>query len=96
MDHGRNLRPKGAGVRRYDYRCDACEQQFDIGRPVDEAGEPADCPFCGSRAHRIYTAPKFLFKADPNDVRPVWHNHGAFGHAHPPRRGIHPPGVEEH
>lgn len=83
-------------VRRYDYKCDACEQVFDIERPVEEAGEPAACPFCEQMARRIYNAPKFLFKADPNDVRPVWHNHGGFGHAHPPRRGYHPPGVDEH
>ena len=83
-------------VRRYDFRCDGCEQRFDVERPVAQAGEPIECPFCGAPARRVFTAPKLLFKADPNDVRPVWHNHGSFGHAHPPRRGYHPPGVEEH
>ncbi len=82
-------------MRRYDYECQECGERFDITRPVSEAGEPAVCPLCGQHAQRIYTAPRFLFKADPSDNRPVWHNHGAFGHAHPPRRGHHPPGVED-
>jgi putative FmdB family regulatory protein len=80
-------------MRRYDYRCPACDQQFDVERPISEAGEPAECPFCAAQARRVYAAPRFLFKGDPADNRPVWHNHGKFGHAHPPRRGSHPPGV---
>jgi putative FmdB family regulatory protein len=82
-------------MRRYDYQCETCHEQFDIERPVSEAGEPAACPFCGNASRRVYNAPKFLFKGDPADNRPVWHNHGAFGHAHAPRRGYHPPGVED-
>lgn len=80
-------------MRRYAYRCTVCAEEFDIERPTDEAGEPAQCPFCAEQATRVFTAPKFLFKGDPADNRPVWHNHGGFGHAHPPRRGYHPPGV---
>ncbi|RIK46544.1 MAG: hypothetical protein DCC58_02895 [Chloroflexi bacterium] len=81
---------------RYEYECVPCEMHFDVERQLSEAGEPCPCPLCGDPARRVYTAPKFLFKADPRDVRPVWHNHGAFGHAHPPRRGRHPAGIEPH
>lgn len=81
---------------RYEYACEACEQHYDVERPMAEAGAPHACPFCGHASRRVFTAPRFLFKPDPNDNRPVWHNHGAFGHAHPPRRGHHPKGVEEH
>ncbi len=83
-------------MRRYDYQCAACDMAFDVERPLEQAGEPYPCPVCGEPARRIYNAPKFLFKADPNDVRPVWHNHGGFGHAHAPRRGRHPSGVDDH
>lgn len=81
---------------RYEFECVACATHFDMERPMTEASAPCPCPFCEGMARRVFTAPKFLFKPDPNDVRPVWHNHGAFGHAHPPRRGRHPRGVEDH
>lgn len=80
-------------MRRYEYECNACRERFDIERPTSEAGEPAECPFCGEQSRRIFSVPKFLFKGDPSDNRPIWHNHGKFGHAHAPRRGFHPPGV---
>ena len=80
---------------RYEFACETCEQHYDIERPMAEAGAPHPCPFCGQPSRRVFTAPRFLFKPDPNDNRPVWHNHGAFGHAHPPRRGHHPRGVED-
>lgn len=82
-------------MRRYDFECESCGERFDIERPTALAGDPAACPFCDLPAKRVFTSPRFLFKGDPADNRPVWHNHGGFGHAHPPRRGFHPPGVEE-
>ncbi len=82
--------------RRYEFHCEACGEAFDVARPLAEAGEPAACPFCGEQARRQINAPRLLLKPDPNDVRPVWHNHGSFGHAHPPRRGRHPAGIDEH
>ena len=81
---------------RYEYACQQCETHFDMERPMVDAAQPATCPFCALPARRVFTAPKFLFKPDPRDVRPVWHNHGGFGHAHPPRRGRHPTGVDDH
>jgi putative FmdB family regulatory protein len=81
---------------RYEYACEPCEAHFDLERPMAEAALPGLCPHCERPARRVFTAPKFLFKPDPNDVRPVWHNHGGFGHAHPPRRGRHPAGVDDH
>lgn len=38
----------------YDYRCDACEETFEVRRSMSESGEdetPA-CPECGSRETR--------------------------------------------
>jgi len=40
-----------------------------------EAAAPWPCPVCGAETARVYTVPRFLFKADPRDVRPIWHNH---------------------
>jgi len=76
-------------MRRYEFECAHCETRFDTERPVEQAGEPAPCPFCGRPAARVFSSPKFLFKPDPSDNRPIWHNHGAFGHAHAPGRGFH-------
>ena len=81
---------------RYDYVCTACDERFDIERPMAEAGSAATCPICGAAARRVFSAPKLMFRADPRDVRPVWHNHGGYGHSHAPRRGRHRTPAEDH
>ena len=45
---------------------------------MSDAAAPSVCPVCGVAAVRVYTVPRFLFKADPRDVRPVWHNHDGY------------------
>ena len=35
---------------------------------VEVAGQPAPCPFCGTPARRVFSAPRLLFKADPRDT----------------------------
>ena len=82
-------------MRRYEYECRECDTRFDVERPLEQAGEPQPCPFCGQPAARVYSPPKFLFKADPLDNRPVWHNHGGFGHSHAPGKGLHPKGIKD-
>ncbi len=77
------------GRRRYDYHCSDCATRFDLERAVADAGSPAACPVCGAPARRVFTAPRLLFKADPRDTRPAWHNHGGYGHAHAPGKGTH-------
>jgi len=77
------------GRRWYAYACGACGERFDRESPVATAGEPAPCPFCGEQARRLFTAPRLLFKADPRDTQPVWHNHGGYGHSHAPGKGVH-------
>ena len=74
---------------RYGYECKGCETRFDVERPISEATAPQPCPFCGTVARRLFTVPKFLFKHDPRDNLPVWHNHGGYGHAHARGRGFH-------
>lgn len=86
----------GRKLPRYGYVCTACEEQFDIERPMAEASRPTGCPFCAEAARRVFSAPKLMFKADPRDVRPVWHNHGGYGHSHAPGRGRHKTPAEDH
>lgn len=77
------------GKRRYEYECRACATRFDLARSVEEAGQPLPCPFCGSPSRRVFSTPQLLFKADPRDSHPVWHNHGGYGHAHAKGKGFH-------
>ncbi len=81
---------------RYGYACPACEAEFDLERPMAQSSEPAPCPVCGADAPRRYTSPLHLFKSDPRDNRPYWHNHDGYSHAHPPRRGRHRTPEEDH
>ncbi len=81
---------------KYDYACPECGARFEREAPVSEAGSAAACPVCGTESRRAYTAPRLLFKADPKDVRPVWHNHDGYSHAHAPRRGRHATASEDH
>lgn len=80
----------------YDYACPDCDAHFDLERAYSEATDPAPCPVCGAASRRVFTMPKLLFKADPRDVRPIWHNHDGYSHAHAPRRGRHRLPSEEH
>ena len=80
----------------YDYACPACGARFERERPMAEAVAPLPCPVCAAPGQRVFTMPKLLFKADPRDVRPVWHNHEGYSHAHAPRRGRHRTPTEEH
>jgi putative FmdB family regulatory protein len=80
----------------YDFSCDACDAIFEIERPMREVDKPAPCPVCDEPGRRVYSMPKLLFKADPRDVRPVWHKHNGYAHAHAPRRGRHRNPSDDH
>lgn len=81
---------------KYDFACPECEARFELDRSMGEANALAACPVCASASTRVYTMPKLLFKADPRDVTPVWHNHAGYSHAHAPRRGRHKLPSEDH
>ena len=80
----------------YDYACAVCEARFERERPMSEVIQPVACPVCGSAGRRVFTMPRLLFKADPRDVRPNWHNHDGYSHQHAPRRGRHRLASEDH
>jgi putative FmdB family regulatory protein len=81
---------------KYDFACDECGATFELERPMTEASNPAPCPVCSKPGRRVYSMPRLLFKADPKDVRPVWHEHDGYAHAHAPRRGRHRLPSEDH
>jgi putative FmdB family regulatory protein len=80
----------------YGFTCPACEAAFDLERPLAAAAEPAPCPVCGTESPRAISSPRFLFKGDPRDNRPFWHNHDGYSHQHAPRRGRHRTPNEDH
>jgi putative FmdB family regulatory protein len=80
----------------YTYVCDACETVMERECPVNARDEPVACPVCGDATRRSPSRPKLLFKGDPADNRPYWHNHDGYSHAHAPRRGRHPTPEDDH
>jgi putative FmdB family regulatory protein len=80
----------------YGYACTECGARFERERPVSEASLTSPCPVCAAESPRAFSAPRLLFKADPRDVRPVWHNHDGYSHAHAPRRGRHRRAEDDH
>jgi putative FmdB family regulatory protein len=81
---------------KYDYVCDACGAVMERERLVDERDASLECPVCGETARRAVTSPKLLFKGDPAENRPYWHNHDGYSHSHAPRRGRHRKPAEDH
>lgn len=81
---------------RYDFQCADCGAVVEVELPSEQASTTQICPVCGQQAKRLYTMPKLLFKADPRDVTPVWHQHDGYAHSHAPRRGRHRNPSEDH
>jgi putative FmdB family regulatory protein len=42
---------------RYVFACSVCRREFEVARPMSEAGRPATCPVDGAPADRVFTAP---------------------------------------
>lgn len=80
----------------YAYTCDACGAAFERERAIAERDAPLPCPACDAPGRRVPVSPRLLFKGDPADNRPVWHNHDGYSHAHAPRRGRHRTPDEDH
>lgn len=41
----------------YDFRCTVCGLEFEVSRPMAQAGEPALCPVDGAESQRFFTMP---------------------------------------
>ena len=70
---------------RYAFRCPTCALEFDVSRPVSDAGKPAACPIDGANAERIFTMPNTNFNR-PAALTPASGGGGYShsGHSHGP------------
>lgn len=46
---------------RYDYRCTACANEFELMQTFSEAGR-GDCPLCGAAGQRVFHAVPVIYK----------------------------------
>ena len=46
---------------RYDYRCTACANEFELMQKLSEAGS-GDCPLCGAAGQRVFHAVPVIYK----------------------------------
>jgi putative FmdB family regulatory protein len=79
-------------MARYDFRCTRCRLEFEVSRPMAQAGEPARCPVDGAESRRFFTMP-MTFSKPSSGARPAppspargWRHHG---HSHGPGTGSH-------
>jgi putative FmdB family regulatory protein len=42
----------------YGFRCPACNMEFEVSRPMKDAGNPVNCPLDGETATRLFTPPR--------------------------------------
>ncbi len=49
-------------MARYLYWCNACNQQFEVEKMMEHAGNIENCPACKANAQRIFTAPGISIK----------------------------------
>jgi putative FmdB family regulatory protein len=52
---------KGYDVPLYDYKCQACENRYEMRQSFDAAPRQS-CPVCGGVAKRVLHAPPIVFK----------------------------------
>lgn len=48
-------------MARYDYKCPACGEQFEVEHPMSEHPEVL-CPQCGEKANQVFGASGIVFK----------------------------------
>ena len=54
-------RGTGGVMARYDYRCEPCDEVFEIERPLSDRSDVA-CPECGVEAKRVFSPVGVHFK----------------------------------
>lgn len=77
---------------RYDFRCPACGQVYEVARPMSRAAEPLVCPRDQATCERVISMPMVLMKSD-GSVSPASPQQSAgwshFGHSHSAGTGSH-------
>ena len=48
----------------YGYRCDACELEFDVTKPMSESSTPEACPECEGETRKLVLQVGTVFKGD--------------------------------
>jgi len=48
----------------YGYRCDACELEFDVNKPMSESGTPEACPECEGETRKLVVPCGTVLKGD--------------------------------
>jgi putative FmdB family regulatory protein len=75
---------------RYAFRCPTCALEFEVSRPVSDAGKPTACPIDGAAAERIFTMPNTNFNRPPSTAP----SSGGGGYSHSGHS--HGPGARPH
>ena len=76
----------------YDFRCTLCGLEFEVSRPMAQAGEPALCPVDGAESRRSFTMPMTFSKSSaqsPSARAAPARGWGHHGHRHGPGTGSH-------
>jgi len=55
----------------YEYYCPACDQKFELLRPMSRATEPATCPAGHAHAERVISVFSAFAKNDGGETAPV-------------------------
>jgi putative FmdB family regulatory protein len=75
---------------RYPFRCTRCGLEFEVSRPIREAGQAASCPADGAEAQRIFMVPAMNFNRPPSATpEPPSSGFSHSGHSHGPGTGHH-------
>jgi len=77
---------------RYAFACPACHLEFEVSRPMTEAGAVAKCPADGTEATRIFTMPATIVGGRPavaSSRRVGSSSYGHHGHRHGPGTAPH-------
>jgi putative FmdB family regulatory protein len=52
-------------MARYVYFCAACNQKFEVDKPMAQSGQAEPCPKCQSMGERVFTSPGITIKGAP-------------------------------
>ena len=72
---------------RYGFRCTQCGIEFEVSRPMSQAGDPASCPHDGAAGTRIFHVPTTISSGGSSAPTPP--SGGGHGHDHAPGAGGH-------
>ncbi len=61
----------------YDYRCNDCQEVFEVRRAMADSSQAAVCPVChGEKTARVYSAPNVVGGSQPHSHAHEHHSGG--------------------